>query len=449
MTHARPRIHAVPDEARQPPRRAQRGRRAPRPDPRPRRSRVASIADGTLAPAIVSQKTTARSSEHQRQAEDRRRDDAGRCADRDRSRRSAGVVHGALRRCARLRCRSSCTASSRKLAGQAVPRSSSARAIAASAVADVRASLRPLQRDLPAEALAGCLLARDEVGQLAGRAAPASTCASPSSRRIAIQRAFGHAGRRRFDQRHQLGRPRAETPACPSTRSGVVVTSPRRDLGDRLRAARADPRWCARRSAPPARRDRAPGCARRPRCPLRLASSIRLTATTTRSVISSTCSTRFRLRSSARGVHDDDGAVGLAEQQEVARDLFVLRRREQRVGARQVDELVADLVELEAAFGARDRLAGPVAGVLLEAGQRVEQRRLAGVRVAGQRDDAIELVELDAHLREFGVRRRRLSQLCAVIARLPSATARRRVDVADEHLRRLVAPQRDERAADS
>ena len=32
--------------------------------------------------------------------------------------------------------------------------------------------------------------------------------------------------------------------------------------------------------------------------PLRRASSIRFTATTTRSVISSTCSTRFRLRSS-------------------------------------------------------------------------------------------------------------------------------------------------------
>ena len=68
-----------------------------------------------------------------------------------------------------------------------------------------------------------------------------------------------------------------------------------------------------------------------------------------------------------RGVDDDDRRVGPAEQQEVARDLFVVRRRQQRVGARQVHELVADLVELEAAFGARDRLARPVARVLLEA----------------------------------------------------------------------------------
>ena len=55
-------IDAVPDEAGDPPRARRRDRRAPRPDPRTRRNPSASIADGTLAPAIVSQNTTRSSS---------------------------------------------------------------------------------------------------------------------------------------------------------------------------------------------------------------------------------------------------------------------------------------------------------------------------------------------------------------------------------------------------
>src|SRR3990172_3182280 len=39
----------------------------------------------------------------------------------------------------------------------------------------------------------------------------------------------------------------------------------------------------------------------------------------------------------------------------------------------------------ERAFGPRDSLAGPVAGVLPQAGQRVEHRALAGVGIAGER----------------------------------------------------------------
>src|SRR5262245_63023987 len=94
----------------------------------------------------------------------------------------------------------------------------------------------------------------------------------------------------------------------------------------------------------------------------------------------------------------------MTEEQKIARDFFVMRRREQRIRARQVDELVANLVELEPAFGAAHRLARPVAGVLFEAGQRVEQRRLARIRISGERDDAIEALELHAHALELSER---------------------------------------------
>ena len=74
------------------------------------------------------------------------------------------------------------------------------------------------------------------------------------------------------------------------------------------------------------------------------------------------------------GVDDDDGAVGASEEDEVAADLFVLRRGEKRVGAGQVDQLVVFVLEGIAAFGALDGLAGPVADVLAQAGERVEHR---------------------------------------------------------------------------
>ena len=186
-----------------------------------------------------------------------------------------------------------------------------------------RRSLRALQRDLLAEALVRLLL-------IARRASPAGRSRSASSTcGVAVEQAnrdparVRHAGRGRLDERHQLGDRalelrRARRPAAAWSRS-----SPDDDAVDRRRAARACLRRCARRSATagtPRSRDRLRTSTS---MPLRRASSIRLTATTTRSVISSTCSTRFRLRSSAVASMTTMVHVGPAEQQEVARDLLV------------------------------------------------------------------------------------------------------------------------------
>jgi hypothetical protein len=72
-------------------------------------------------------------------------------------------------------------------------------------------------------------------------------------------------------------------------------------------------------------------------------------------------------------VHHDDRDVGLAEQDEIARNLLVVARREQRIHARQIDQLVAFVRIGEAALGSSDGLAGPVAGVL--SGYRRAPRR--------------------------------------------------------------------------
>jgi len=64
------------------------------------------------------------------------------------------------------------------------------------------------------------------------------------------------------------------------------------------------------------------------------------------------------------GVDDHHRHVRLCEQDEVTCDLFVDRRRHQRIRARQIDQFVACLAQREGTLGAGDRLAGPVAGVL-------------------------------------------------------------------------------------
>ena len=91
----------------------------------------------------------------------------------------------------------------------------------------------------------------------------------------------------------------------------------------------------------------------------------------------------------ARRVHDHDDDVRLPEEQRVAGDVLVGAGGQQRVGAGQVDDPVAGTAVGEAALGARHRLARPVADVLAQTGQRVEDGALAGVRVARQGDDVV------------------------------------------------------------
>ena len=75
--------------------------------------------------------------------------------------------------------------------------------------------------------------------------------------------------------------------------------------------------------------------------PCRRASSIRFRQTTARSVISSTCKHQVQVALQPRGVGHDHRHVGLAEQDEIAGDLLVEAGRQQRIGAGQIDELVA------------------------------------------------------------------------------------------------------------
>ena len=91
-----------------------------------------------------------------------------------------------------------------------------------------------------------------------------------------------------------------------------------------------------------------------------------------------------------RGVGHDQHGVGAnagAPEHRVDGDLFVLRARAQAVGARQVDQVDrTDAVELDDRGGPRDRHAGVVADLDVGAGERVEQRGLARVGIAGDQN---------------------------------------------------------------
>ena len=89
----------------------------------------------------------------------------------------------------------------------------------------------------------------------------------------------------------------------------------------------------------------------------------------------------------ARGVGHHHCHIGLTEENEVAGDLLVLRGGGQRVGARQVDDAIALAAEVEEAFGLAHGLARPVAGVLFEPREAVENGALARVGIAGEGHD--------------------------------------------------------------
>jgi hypothetical protein len=122
-----------------------------------------------------------------------------------------------------------------------------------------------------------------------------------------------------------------------------------------------------------------------------------------------------------RGIDDHDGHIRLAEEHEVARHLFVETRRQQRIGAGQVHQLEALVAVRKRPFGARHRLAGPVAGVLPEARERVEHGALAGVGIAGERDHVVVAGHVHAEL----------LQVAEVVRRTDGARLRRGVTHAE------------------
>ncbi len=113
----------------------------------------------------------------------------------------------------------------------------------------------------------------------------------------------------------------------------------------------------------------------------------------------------------ARGVHHDQRHIRLAEQHEVSGNLLIRARRQQRIRAGQIDELVAAALKQETTLSARDGLPRPVARVLTQSGQRVEHRALAHIRIAGQSHDVFRLADVHSHADQLHriVRRTRLT----------------------------------------
>jgi hypothetical protein len=135
--------------------------------------------------------------------------------------------------------------------------------------------------------------------------------------------------------------------------------------------------------------------------PWRLASSIKFRHSTARSVISSTCNTRFRFRSrrdASATITVTSGWPNRMKSRAISSSRLV-------ESSEYVPGRIHDLVALGVVFeapSARDHgFARPVARVLPQAGQRVEDRALAGVRIAGQGDDVIRLRQADAKLLEI------------------------------------------------
>ena len=93
-----------------------------------------------------------------------------------------------------------------------------------------------------------------------------------------------------------------------------------------------------------------------------------------------------------RGIEDHHRHVGPAEQNEIPGNFLVGAAGLEGVGARQVHDLHPRSGMLVLPFGAGHRLPGPVAGVLPEPGQRIEDRALPRVRIAGEGDEVVPLV---------------------------------------------------------
>ena len=88
------------------------------------------------------------------------------------------------------------------------------------------------------------------------------------------------------------------------------------------------------------------------------------------------------------GINHIDHRLGLAGKQVVARDPLVQRQGVEGIDARKIDQRgrLAGRLQTELPLLALDGHAGPVAGGLTDAGQRIEQRGLAAIRVAGDGD---------------------------------------------------------------
>ncbi len=95
--------------------------------------------------------------------------------------------------------------------------------------------------------------------------------------------------------------------------------------------------------------------------------------------------------------HDRCGSAPRPWKDRVDRDLLLGRSRGQAVGSRDVDQIDADsAVELDPAHASIDGDAGIVSGPRARAGERIEERRLAGIGVAGEQDHASRAHDLSS-----------------------------------------------------
>jgi hypothetical protein len=101
-------------------------------------------------------------------------------------------------------------------------------------------------------------------------------------------------------------------------------------------------------------------------------------------------------------VADDQRDIRLPEEQKVARHFLIGARRQQGIRPGQIDQFEAAAAVLETALRASYRLARPVAGVLAQAGEGVEDRALAGVGIATEGDHIVPLGHVDAQAPQVG-----------------------------------------------
>ena len=188
-----------------------------------------------------------------------------------------------------------------------------------------RRSLRPLQRDLAAESLVRASAAWPRARRAGRCAAPLRPRASPSSRRIAIQRAFGTPG--------AAASISGTSSATARSNSGVPFDAQR--LGRRSRRTRRRPLSLSSACTPsPVRATIGTAGTPRSRDRLRASTSMPLRLRFVHQVDGDDHAVgdlehlqhEIQVALERARVDDDDRAVGPAEQQEVARDLLVAAR---------------------------------------------------------------------------------------------------------------------------
>jgi hypothetical protein len=96
------------------------------------------------------------------------------------------------------------------------------------------------------------------------------------------------------------------------------------------------------------------------------------------------------------GIHDNDGTVRLTEEDKIPSDLFINGGREEGISSGEVYELVTFFFISDDPFSTGYCLSRPVARVLAESGQGIEDSRLSRVGVSRQGNNKVPVVRFDS-----------------------------------------------------